>query len=85
MLHNEVDHVASLATGEAFIHSFCRRHRERWCAVVVEGAQTFITRATLAQRHEVGDDVDDVRRVHDTVYGRSVNHVRISFQPTKIR
>ena len=74
MLHDEVDGIARLATGEAFIDSLRRTDGERRRLVVVERTQSRIARAALAERHKLGDDIDDVGRIHDPVYRSPVYH-----------
>ena len=74
MLHDEVDGIARLATGEALIDSLRRTDGERRRLVVVERTQSRIARAALAERHKLGDDIDDVGRIHDPVYSSPVYH-----------
>ena len=74
VLHDEVDGIARLATGEAFIDSLRRTDGERRRLVVVERTQSRIARAALAERHKLGDDIDDVGRIHDPVYRSPVYH-----------
>ena len=74
VFHHEPDHVSGFSTGKALIDSLHRRYGERRRGVVVERTQALIARAALLQRHELRHDIDDVRRIHDAVYGVSVYH-----------
>ncbi len=76
VLHEEVDGIATLATGKAMTDALRRRHHERRSLVVVERTQALIVDARLAQRHKFRDDIHDVCRLHYLVYGLSVNHNR---------
>ena len=53
VLHDEVHGVAALSAGEAFAESLGRRYVERWCLVVVEGAQPDVVDPALFQCHEI--------------------------------
>ena len=74
MLHDEVHGVAALAAGEAFAQAFGGGYHERGRAVVVERAQALVVDASLAQRDEVRDDIDNLRRFQYPVHRSSVDH-----------
>ena len=74
MFHDEADGVSSLAAGEAFAVVLGRGYHERGRAVVVKRAEALEVGSGPFQGYEVGNDVDDVRRIHDFVYGRPVYH-----------
>ena len=52
VLHDEMDHVASLAAAEAFAQSFAGRYAEGGRLFVVERTQADIVDAATAQRHK---------------------------------
>ena len=81
-LHQEVDGVASLSTGEAMADAACGRDREGRMRIIMERAQTDIVHAAFFERHELRHHVNDVGGVHDSGYGRFVYHfisVPVSF------
>ena len=75
LLHQEGDGRAAFAAGEALADVLGGRDVEGWRFVGVEGAQTDIVDPAAPQRHEIGDDIDDLSRVDDLVDGLLVNHV----------
>ena len=74
VLHNEVDHVAAFAAGEALAKLFGRRYHKTRRTLVVEWAQTLIVHSRLAQCDKLLDHLDNVRGVQDALYGLAVNH-----------
>src|SRR5437763_16183494 len=59
-LHQELDDVAALATGEAVVELLARRHVERWGALLVERAQALeVAAACRPELQVLADDVRD--------------------------
>ena len=69
VLHDEMDHVAALAAGEALAQLLGRRNHETGSLLVVERAQTLIVDTGLAQGHKFLDDINNVGCVEDAGYG----------------
>ena len=68
-LHDEMDRVATLATTEALTHASGRGNRKRWGFIVVERTQSLVACASSAKRDVIGDDVNDVGGINDSVDG----------------
>ena len=64
----KADHIAGLATAEAFIDALCSRNRERRSFFVMERAIGDIIGPALFEAHELADDIDDVGAAHYLLY-----------------
>ena len=78
VLHDEVHRVASLSAGKTLAQTLGWRDVEGGSLVIVEGTETHVVHAPLAQGDEVGHDVVNLRRVQYSVYGYLVYHVAVS-------
>ena len=76
MLHEEVYGIAALSTCEAMTYTLSGRHHKRRGLVVVKRTEALVVDASLAQCHKFRDDIHDVCRLHNLVYGISINHNR---------
>ena len=76
MFHNEVNRVASLATGKALTDVTSRRDRERRRTVVMEWTQAHIVDATFAQRDEIRHHIHYLGSIEYPIYSSLVNHIR---------
>ena len=74
VLHDEMDHVSSLAAAEAFAQSFAGRYAEGGCLFIVERTQADIVDTATAQRHKFRHDIHNLCRVHNPVDGSLVYH-----------
>ena len=69
-----MDGVTSLSTTEALAHTTGWGNGERRGLIVVERTQSFVTCACTAKRDVVGNDVNNVGGIYDSVYGGLWNH-----------
>ena len=74
LLHQEGDGRPAFAAGEALADVLGGRNVEGRRLVGVEGAQTDIVDPAAPQRHEIGNDIDDLSCVDDLVDGLLINH-----------
>ena len=74
VLHQEAGSIAALAAAETLEDASCRIHVERGRALVVEGAQTDVVRPPATQGDKVRNDLKNLGRIEDAVFGGVVNH-----------
>ena len=74
MLHQEVDGIATLTTGEALAYLTGWRNHERRGLVVMEGTQSLVVDTCLTEVDKLTHDINDVRGFHDFIDCRPVYH-----------
>ena len=76
VLHKEVYGIASLTASKAVANTLCGRHHKRGGLVVMKRTKPLVVDACLAQSHKFRDDINDVGRLQNLVYGISIYHNR---------
>ena len=74
VFHQEVDGVATFATGKALADLTSRRDHKRGRLVVMERAEPLVVNARFTEANELTDHINDVDGVHDFVNSRPVYH-----------
>ena len=74
MLHQEVDGIATLATGKAFANLTGWRHHKRRCLVIVERTKSLVVNPRLAQVNKLAYDIYDVDGIHNLIDCSTVYH-----------
>ena len=82
-IHQKIHRRTSFAATEALAHISRRRYRKRRCTLVVERAQADVSGATPFERDKVADNLDDIGRIEDALYGFVVDAGHSACKNTK--
>ena len=74
VLHQEVDGIATLATGKAFANLTGWRHHKRRCLVIVERTKSLVVNPRLAQVNKLAYNIYDVNGIHNLIDCSTVYH-----------
>lgn len=75
MFHDEMDHISSFSTAEAFTQSLAGRDAERGRFLVVERAQSDVVHSPSAKCDKFGYYIYYLCRIQYPVYGGLVYHI----------